>query len=179
MEKEMVEYLNGQRNSVSACVHMSRESFNNSERIYIGLPNAKDTLYAFYNSKNKQIKCEKVQDVSGFAFIPALPTGTGGKEAYAMLMLTEFEKLPTMTIEAKGMIMSFLNCLEWNTGRIIRQRDKVSMTKEMMAEKFEMKPWTVRKAMKELADYKIVSYSRKDKAYFLSRNFIKKGEERK
>jgi hypothetical protein len=179
MEKELVEYLNGQRNSVSACVHMSRENLNNSEKIYIGLPDAKNTLYAFYNSKTQHVRCEKIQDASGFAFMPVPSTGTGGKEAYVMLMLTEFEKLPNMSLEAKGMIMSLINCLEWNTGRIIRQRDKLSITKEMLIGMLKIKPWTVRKALKELSGFKILRYDRKQKAYFMSHKFIKKGEERK
>ena len=173
MDKELLEYLNGQRNSVSACFHVSRESMTNAERVYIGIPEAKDTLYAFYNSKNKHVKYEKIQDTSGFSYYQPPAAGTGGKEAYVMLMIAEFEKLPYLSLEAKGMIMSFLNCLEWNTGRLIRQRDKAPLTKNKISKMLNISPGTVRKIMNELITAGIIKYE--NNQYFMSRKFIKKG----
>lgn len=174
MEKELVEYINGQRNSVSACFHMSRETMNNSERIYIGIPEAKDTLYAFYNSKTKHVKCEKVQDSSGFAFTQLPAAGTGGKDAYVMLMVAEFEKLTNLSLEAKGMLLSFSTAyLEWNTGRLIRQRDKTPLTKNKMCKLFNLSPGTVKKIIDELISAGAVKYE--NRQYFMSRKLIKKG----
>lgn len=179
MEKEMVEYLNGTRNCVSACVHMSRQSLGNSEKIFIGIPDAKDSLYAFYNSKIKHEKSEKVQVESGFTFESVPAVGTGGKEVYVMVMISKFKKIPNLTKDAKAMIFDLFDCIEWNTCRLIRQRDKVSLTRAMIAEETKTGLEKTNKTIGELTRNKILRYDRKQKAYFLSWHFIKKGEERK
>jgi hypothetical protein len=173
MEKELLEYLNRQRNSVSACFHISRENMTNAERICVGIPDANDTLYSFFTSKNKIVRYEKMQDASGFVYTPLPPAGTGGKEAYVMLMLAEFEKLPGLSLEAKGMIMSFLPCIEWNSGRLINQRDKIPLTKDKVGKKLKLNPKTVKKIIDELVSANIIKHQNKE--YFISRDFVKKG----
>lgn len=180
MEKELVEFLNGTRNTASATMHLGRLNLPGAEKIFIGIPDAKDALYIFYKSKVKTVcdRTEKVATEAGFEFKTVPAEGTGGKEAYAMVMLSKFEKIPKLTTGAKALLFDFLGCIEWNTGRLIRQRDKSSLTVKMIV---EMESWGQIKAKSVLSELKrnnIIRYDTKTKAYYLSRHFVKKGEER-
>jgi hypothetical protein len=179
LDKELAEYLSGARNCVSACVHISRQNLGNSEKIFIGVPDAKDNVYAFYNSKVKREKAEKTQTENGFNFESIPSAGTGGKEAYIMVVLSKFEKIPDLSRDAKAMIFDLFGCVEWNTCRLIRQRDKISLTKAAIAEITKMGLVKTKKTLSELIKNNVIRYDRKQKAYYLSRHFVKKGEERK
>lgn len=180
MEKELVEFLNGTRNTASAIMHLGRQNLPSAEKIFIGIPDAKDALYVFYKSKVKPVndKSEKVETETGFEFKTMPAEGTGGKEAYIIIMLSRFEKIPFLSIEAKSIIFDLLGCIEWNTGRLIRQRDKISLTIKMIAGMSNMGIKKARKAISELKDSNVIRYESKDKAYYMSRHFVKKGEER-
>jgi hypothetical protein len=180
VEKELVEFLNGTRNTASAIMHLGRQNLPSAEKIFIGVPDAKDALYVFYKSKAKPIndKSEKVETETGFEFKSIPADGTGGKEAYVIVMLSRLEKISTLSIEAKAIIFDLLGCIEWNTGRLIRQRDKTSLTIKMIARMSNMGIKKARKTMSELKDNNVIRYEIKDKAYYLSRHFVKKGEER-
>ena len=175
MKKETLDFLWGNKNAVIDEFVLGREQQGKSELIYVSLPDSESPLYTFWNNKRVKRKYilkkteEKLLEVK-----PVIPNGTGGKEAYVMLMIKEVSAID-VSIEAKGAILGFISCLEWNTGRICRQRDMKSMTLPMIAEHLGTGRVKAKGIMKELVAVKVAWYDRKKKAYFMSRKFVKKG----
>lgn len=175
MKKETLDFLWGNKNAVIDEFVLGREQQGKSELIYVSLPDSESPLYTFWNNKRVKRKYilkkteEKLLEVK-----PVIPNGTGGKEAYVMLMVKEVSAID-VSIEAKGAILGFISCLEWNTGRICRQRDMRSMTLPMIAEHLGTGRVKAKGIMKELVAVKVAWYDRKKKAYFMSRKFVKKG----
>jgi hypothetical protein len=176
LTKEMVEYINGQRNVVKTEVVMGRERFQNSELVYIGLEDTINPMYVFFNSpriKNKhKRKIRKTED--GYVIEQCLPKGTGGKPAYVMMMLDEILKAD-LSLDAYGLLMYLVMHMEWNTGRIIRQRDKKAMTREMMVKEFRVSCKRLKGMLREVRDKGVLHYDTKTRSYYLDKKYFKKG----
>lgn len=172
MRKETAEYLSGQRNVTKEELIISRESKGTSELIFVCLPDSEAPLYQFWNSRRcRRYKKVEVDGQTKFEKLPA--RSTGGKAAYAMVMLAELEKIEGLSIEAYGVILKLSCCMEWNTGKLIRQRDKRDMTFGMMADFLGVGEKKLQGIMKELKNLGILEF--KNSAYFMAKKLIRKG----
>lgn len=176
MKNETLDFISGNRNAVKDEFVLGRERNGNSELILVSLPNSDRPLFALWNSPKakRRYTLKKKDEVQDIEIKPVVPRGTGGKPVYVMLMVEEVSKI-NASIEAKGTILALINCLEWNTGRIYRPRDKKSMTLAMLAAHLNIGKVKVKSIIKELTDANVVWYDKKTKAYYMNRKFIKKG----
>ena len=179
MKKETMEYLRGERNVAIDEFIVGRERAGNAELIFVSLPNIEKPLYALWNSKktvNKyKVKRDKESAEVIFEFVK--PKGTGGKTMYVMLMPNAINELneEKISIDAAGMILKLIDCIEWNTGRIYRKRDKKSMTKSMLSTFLNIGDSKLTSIIRELRNLNVIFYDRKKKAYFFNPKFIRKG----
>ena len=177
MKKELLEYINGERNVVQDEFIISRgKTGNGSELIFVNTPDVETPLYALWNSKRETRK-RKIKVIDGGETVKiekVAPKGTGGEPAYIMIMLKEIENLK-ISLEASGLLLKLFKSIEWNTGRLIRKRDKIALTKEMIAEQFGIGRVKTKKLLAELTDNKVLRYDRKTKAYYLNKNVVRKG----
>lgn len=178
MKKELAEYINGTRNVIKDEFIIGREKMRNAEMIFVSVPGYDSPMYALINAKKAKEKY-RVQETGGEEVArieKRKPKGTGGKPAYAMLMLAEFEKcVDKISVEAAGLLLKLAPCLEWNTGRIICKHSGMSMTQQAMSRRFCIKKARLRSLLAELAKAGVMSYNAGKRAYFASGNFIKKG----
>jgi hypothetical protein len=175
MKRELVEYINGERNAVKDEFILSREKNGSSELVFVNIPDIEKPMYALWNSR-KQAKRHKVKTQSDteVKIETVIPKGTGGEPAYAMIILNEIEKLK-ISIEASGLLLKLFSCLEWNTGRLIRKRDNVSLTVDMVMEQFDLGKRKTKTLLAELNKCGATRYDPKTKAYYLNGNIVKKG----
>ena len=171
-----MDFISGNKNATLDEFILGRERSGKSEFIIVSLPNSERPLYTLWNSPRtkKKYVARKNAEKQDIEIKTIIPKGTGGKPAYVMLMIEEVSRI-NVSIEAKGMILSFITCLEWNTGRIINQRSKKPMTISMMAECLGIGKVKVKRILKELINTKVMRYDKKKKSYLMSRKFIKKG----
>ena len=180
MKKELLDYLNGVTNAVRDEFILSREKSGDSELLYLSHQEFGDPLYTLWSSaKSRKRKVKKsaiLEPIAVEKVVEVKPKNTGGKKPYTMIMEDQPELFDAMSIEASGLVMKLIGGghIEWHTGRLIRKRDKKSMTYAMFLD-LNIKPTKLRKAMVELSKNKIISYSRKERAYFISRGIAKKG----
>ncbi len=182
MKKEMMEYLSGFRNVVKDEFILGRERSGNSEFIIVALPECEKPIYALWNSKKtaKKYRVKYVENAANteqYIFEVVKPKGTGGKPLYVMLMPNAINELnkKSISLDAAGMILKLVDCIEWNTGRIYRKRDGKSMTKSMLSAFLNISESKVTSIIKELAELDIMHYNNKKKAYFFNPKFIRKG----
>lgn len=164
MKKEMREYLRGERNAVRDELILSRAKCGEGEMVYVSHPEIEEPIYPglFYHKQPKPKKRGSRQ--------------TGGAKPYVMLMMQALSELsPVPSLEARGAIVGLINFIEWGTGRIYRPRNGKSLTAAMIAEVLKVKPKRCRRFIKELSAAKVLSYDRKERAYFMSRDIIKRG----
>ena len=176
MKNETLDFISGNRNVTLDEFVLGREKSGKRELIFVSLPNSDSPLFALWNSPKTRRKYIINKDIErqDVEIKPAVPKGTGGKKAYAMLMVEEISKIDA-SLEAKGAILSLISCLEWNTGRIYRPRDKKSMTLTMLSDYLNIGKVKAKSIIKELTAAKIIRYDRITRAYYMSRKFIKKG----
>lgn len=181
MKKELVEYINGTRNVVKDEFILGRERTSNSEFVIIGIPGCEEPLYTLFNSKKAKYKFKIHENTdtgdNEIAVIEKrIPKRVKkGEPTYVMLMLNEFKHINKISIDAAGLLLKLITCIEWNTSRIIRKRDKTSMTKEMMSEQFSIGKTKLKKLISELKTIGVLEYDSKKKAYFMNKALVKKG----
>lgn len=176
MKNETLDFISGNRNVVKDEFIIGREKSGKNELIFVSLPNSDHPLFALWNSPRarKRFTIKKNTEDQGIEIKPVALKGTGGKKAYVMLMIKETSKI-NVSIEAKGAIMGLIDCLEWNTGRIYRPRDKKAMTMAMLADHLNIGKVKAKSIIRELTTANIIRYDKRTKAYYMSRKFIKKG----
>lgn len=177
MKKETLEYLNGERNVAIDEFVVGRERTGNSELILVSLPECEKPLYALWNSKKTAKKYKMNVESGEVTFELITPKGTGGKESYVMLMpnsVTDLNK-SQISLDAAGMIFRLIDCIEWNTGRIYRKRDKKSMTINMLSSFLNIGKLRAKTIIRELTKLGVIYYDNKNKAYFFNAKYIRKG----
>lgn len=158
MKKDLLEYINGQKNAIRDEFIVSRESTGSAELIHIQHPEMDRELYTLWHSSNKKKSTEK-------------PKNTGGKKPYTMLMKGSTSKL---SIEAAGLFCKIIDgYMEWNTGKVI-YKDR-SMTQADMRVLFKVAQRKLKQALAELASGEIIVYDSSARAYYVDYNAAKRG----
>jgi hypothetical protein len=102
--------------------------------------------------------------------------GTGGKEAYVMLMTKHEDKLMSLSPNAKLILYNlFFGGIQWNTGKLMQNRSKKLHTALTIGKLAKLGERVTRMALKELSDKDIVKYDKNRKLYFMSIEIAKKG----
>lgn len=175
VKKELAEYLRGERNVVKDEFILGRELAQNSEYIVVGIPGYEEPLYALFNSRKNKGNFRVTEDDKVSTVEKRLPKGTGGEPAYVMIMLKEYKNIKGLNIEAKGLIMGLIPCLEWNTCRLVRQRDGKSLTRKMISRMFGIGFNRTKDLLSQLIDKKVLKYDVKTQAYYMDNRIIRKG----
>jgi hypothetical protein len=176
IKKELIEFLNGDKNFYVGELTLGREKTSKTELIFVGYPDFNKPLYSFFNSSKSKKKYLIKQTAEGFVIERKKLKGTGGKPAYVSLMLSEFEKAQKkLSHISAGIFIKLSNNIEWNTGRLIRTRDGSPLTKKMISEMFSLNDWNVRLLLKEFSNAGVITYDRKKHAYFVNPNILRKG----
>jgi len=161
VNKNLLAYLNGEKNSVVDQFVISREKAHNSECIQVQYTEIPKPLYTFWvsprKSKNKT------------------PKHTGGKKPYVMLMLQELEILAKKGIPAEtvGHLIFLVPYIEWKTGKLVIGREKRNVKVEDIQKIFNKSKRATLYIIADLKKHSLIE--RKEGAYFVSRAIIKKG----
>ncbi len=187
MKKEMIEYLNGDRNAVRDEFILSRERSGSSELVRVSIPEVDEPLYSLWKSAKKRrklrIPVEEEPDIIEQAQVKEQaaeqpqPKHTGGKKPYVMLMEGKSEEIRGLSLEASGLLLKLFygGCIEWHTGRIISKLDKRPLALSAMAKRFKVGKNRLRQIMAELSAVGMVRYDPKKHAYFADRSIARKG----
>ena len=103
------------------------------------------------------------------------PKGTGGKPAYAMVMLKNSEILAKLSANAMAIFVIGMLNIEWNTSKLVDKRSKKAITAEDISKDIKVSLRTAKTAIKELTDADIISYNKNTKAYYFNKNILRKG----
>lgn len=174
LKKEIAEFLRGERNAVRDEFILSRERVRNSERIRLSVVEDQEELIPLYDTWSK--KCKRIQLSSALEAEPQkAPKHTGGKRPYIMVM--QDRDIDGLSIEARGFLFTifYKNNIEWHTGRLINRRTKKSLTSTAISKDFNIKSADLKAILNELKKAKILAFDNKQKAYFVSQDFAKKG----
>lgn len=171
MNKDTADYLNYNKNVTKDEFVIGRERSGKRELIMVSLPDTNEPLYALWNSR-KTAKKYKKDDKCDIAFKEVQPKGTGGKETYVMLMVSEFDRAK-LSLEAGGLMLSLIKQIDWHTGKITDH--KSPMTKQDISVHSNVNMTQLNKIIKELTNKKVLYYKKSERAYFVNRKFIKKG----
>lgn len=178
MKKDTLRFINGEQNVTVDTFMLSREKAGNSELIFVSLPEYDEALFALWNSKNGVKKYRKTKTENGdIVFRKVEPRGTGNKETFVMLMpnaLNELRK-KELSLEAFGFLLKIIDCIEWNTGRIVRKRDMKPMTIEMLSKYINKGKIKTKSIIKELREKGVLFYLQKEKAYYINYDYMRKG----
>lgn len=172
MKKQLIDYINGNVNVVQDEFILSRERSGKNELIFVNTPGTEKPMYALWNCK-KETKAHKLKKIDDdYAIEQAKPKGTGGELAYLMVMLAELENT-NLSVEASGLLLKLFPCVEWNTCKLIRKRDKASLTQKMMVEQFYIGELKLKRMLSELRKAKVLRYEHR--AYYLNKALVRKG----
>jgi hypothetical protein len=184
VNRDLSEFIHGERNVVRGDLIISRESTATSEYYYVSSPQDKEEFKPILKGWAKKIrptqKSLPIADIERIPISEALPRPkhTGGKRPYVMIMQDKEFLINQLSINASGALMKLTcgGCVEWGTGKVIDKRSKKPMTVKMICEKLGLKTAEGKIILSELTANKILMYDRKQKAYFVDRDFAKKGD---
>jgi len=173
INKELAEYLSGQRNAVRDTFILSREKANGAEYVSVSLP---DNPTPIYNLWTKPIKKANPNKATGI-IEEVKPKHTGGKRPYIMLMQDQNDITNTLSIEAAGLMFKLLagGFIEWDTGRIMDRRSKQPLTIDKIRSRYKLGKDKSKTIIKELTENDIIKYDHKQRAYFFNAKFARKG----
>ena len=182
MEKELFEFMQGERNAVRGDFILSRERTATSEYCYVSAPQDNEEFKPILKGWAKKIK-PKREPIATVKKVPIADTPektrhtTGGKRPYVMLMQDRNAFIDKLSIGASGVLMKLIcgGYIEWGTGKIIDRRTKKIMTVKMTSERLGLKLADGKSMLAELTANKLLRYDRKERAYFIDRNLAKKG----
>ena len=179
MKKEVVEFLQGERNAVRGDFIISRERIATSSYCCVSVPqeDAPEPILSGW-AKRVRKKYGSLVTVSEIEQAEEkTPKHTGGKRPYVMLMQDNSDVVKSLSLGANGALMMLIGtgCIDWGTGRIMCKRSKKSMTTQMISELLGTGRTKTKQIMAELTKKEVVRYEKKGKAYFMDRRFAKKG----
>ena len=171
IKKETLEYLHGERNAVQDEFILSREQNGEKELVYVSLPYLEEPIYALWTKKRRRklkFKNEDKEETNENA------STTGGKKQYVMIT-EDREKALSFSLEATGLLMKLAwgGFIEWHTGRLVHGRHKKAMTFSDMSKSVDVGKVKLRALLSELS--KVIRYDRSKRAYFVDRQWIRKG----
>lgn len=182
-EKELMEFMHGERNAIRGDLVISRERTDTSEYYYVSSPE-NDEFRPILKGWAKKIRVPKTEPMATIeevsvaeAAVKSSRHSTGGKRPYVMVMQDKEAIVNKLSINAFGMLMKLVcfGYVEWGTGKVINRRTKKSLTAKMICEKLGLKIAEGKPLLAELTDSKALRYDRSQKAYFIDRTLAKKG----
>ncbi len=182
MEKELLEFMQGERNAVRGDFILSRERTATSEYCYVSAPQDSEEFKPILKGWAKKVK-PKREPIATTKKVPIADTPektrhtTGGKRPYVMLMQDNDTIIGKLSIGASGVLMKLIcgGYIEWGTGRVMDRRSKKPMTAKMISEKLGLKVADGKILLAELTTSKALRYDKKKRAYFIDRRLAKKG----
>lgn len=187
IDENLKDFINGDKNvlvgtpdspvSLARCVKNGRE-YIGSYYGEISVPVTYGPNYLKGKRKIKvptaeEIRTEKVNEVESEK---QPPKGTGGKEAYVMLMTRHEAEIKKLSITAKAILLDMcLGGIQWNTGKLVQNRSRKPHTSLTIAKLIGASERTTKTALKELADKSIIKYDRTRKVYFMNIHIARKG----
>lgn len=186
LKKELAEYLRGERNAVKDEFILSRQRAGDIlEMISVLSPEIREPIYVTWrNLKAKRKKYRALIDETDAGLkvnvYRAKPRGTGGKKPYIILMQSKMQNPEPLPTDAAGLLFNLMycGCVEWHTGRVIRKRDGKPMSLAMICGKLGIGKARLKRAISSLTTAGIMTYNKAERAYFISREFAKKGRGR-
>lgn len=165
MDKEFLEFLNGNKSAAKIEVIFLREEMpNRVQHITIKLDDK--PIYDFWVNPKKP-KGEKPP-----------PKNTGGKKPYIMIMVNEVKKLREQGVKNVEELIGYLVCLaefvEWGTGRLINKRSKKQLKYDDLLKMFTCSHIKLNQILTDLKKYDLLTNN--SEGYFISGRFIKKGK---
>lgn len=179
VKKETLEYIRGERNALKDELILSREFVGNSEYICVSLANDPIPLYKGFVKRVKRKNKIPLTEVD--VVESKIPKRQGWGKPYIMVMQHNPEVFRDLSIDALGLLFRWLvnNHVDWTDGRLIyrqgRGRKKHPMNQEYIAKEFKIGKRKLKEILSELSTANILRYDRAEKAYFVNREFIKKG----
>jgi hypothetical protein len=161
------DYLHGDVSVYAGELVIGREELPNGCQ-YIILKDKQDTvLYEFfYNPKNPA----KLRDEP--------PKHAGRKQSYVMLMLKGIKGLKCDNkLEIMGAIMALSDCVEWNTGMLIRKRPKRPIKPADFPVIFGMSRSKTYKLLGQMKDLEIIE--KLENKFYITEKYIRKGKSKK
>ena len=171
MDKELLDFINNNTGVITLYTRIEREiTSDGREHIAVYPIGENGALYSFWRNPNKPDS-----DTT------PVPKHAGGKKPYIMLMVDEVEKLRAAGVKNSEEMIGYLVCMgkyvEWNTGRLINKRNKKPMQYQELQKAFGCGN---KKFNKMLASMKKCNLLHKnEEGYFISPQFIKKGQTNK
>jgi len=163
MYKELLSFLNGEKNAITMNAIISRELLPNGiEHVFIKTFDGEICLYDFwYNPKAKKASGE--------------PKNIGGQKPFAKLFLQELGKLRAkgLTDEIAGSMLRLSDHITWSTGWLKNKRTRKLLTFDDMVNVLGLSRGHTSKRIKQFKNLGILENT--DKGYKVSPNLIKKG----
>lgn len=181
MEKELLEYIHGERNAVRAELVLSREKTKTrkAEYVCVSIPGTEQSipLYIGWAKKLPRNIDSLVTITTTDTEVKSGRHTTGGKRPYIMLMQDKIHIVKDLSVEASGLLLKLFcsGYVEWGTGRVIQKRPIKAMTIKKMSDKFGIPIFKIKTLIKELRENGVISYDKTKRAYFIDREFAKKG----
>lgn len=179
MQKELLEFLHGERNAVRGDLVLGRERAGNSEYYYVSAPQHDDECKPILKGWAKKVKRDVValERDGQFSVEVKKPKHTGGKRPFIMLMQDRGEVIEKLSLSASGFLFQLFcgGYVEWHSGRVIDRRNKKPLTVKMICDKFKIKQADMQAILRELGESGIMKYDRKNRAYFINCDIAKKG----
>ena len=171
INKELAEYLAGQRNAVRDTFILSREKSNGAECVSVSLPDDPTPIYNLWTKKKQR---GKPTEATGEI---VKPKHIGGKRPYIMLMQDQQDAIYNLSNDAAALLIKLMagGFIAWETGEIIDRRSKKPLTTVDIMKRFKFSENKLKAALKGLNDQNIIMYDRSKRAYFLDRKIAKKG----
>lgn len=171
INKELAEYLAGQRNAVRDTFILSREKANGSEYVSVSLPDDPTPIYNLWTKKKQR---GKPTEATGEI---VKPKHIGGKRPYIMLMQDQQDAIYNLSNDAAALLIKLMagGFIAWETGEIVDRRSKKPLTSGILKKRFNFGEIKMKAILKELNEQGIIMYDRSKRAYFLDRKIAKKG----
>lgn len=171
LNKNVLDFLNGTTDVLMLPIGsvLTRDKAPNANFMTLKLPNGEKELIIenWWSNPNKLVKKDKPP-----------PKHTGGKKPYIMLMVEEIEKLKKDGVrnveEMAGYLVSLGKYVEWNTGRLVRNRTKDPLRYKELQKIFGCGNKKLNRLLGEMKEHELL-YST-DSGYVISSRLIKKGK---
>lgn len=189
VKKELAEYIRGERNAVKDEFILSRQRIGGvMEMISVLAPDIREPIYVTWRNplKAREKRYRSLIDAAdagaglSVKISRIKPRGTGGKKPYVILLESKMQNPEPLPTDAAGLLLNLMycGCVEWHTGRVVRKRDGKPMSLTMISRKFGIGKARIKRVIGRLTAAGIITYNKAERAYFISREFAKKGRGR-
>jgi hypothetical protein len=184
IDKNLLDFMNGEHNVLISTpespVSLARSYKNGREYIggYYGDIQTPVTYGPNYakGKKREQLPTQDEIRAEKSVVLNKPPKGTGGREAYVMILTRHEDKIKGLSVTAKAILFDMcLSGIQWNTGKLVQNRSKKPHTIKSIAATEDICEKTAKAAMKQLSEHNIIKYDKSRRVYFLSSDIARKG----